>query len=118
MGKKNNWQGSMMREYHIQHHIPPTKDKIAAQALAALAARDAARRQERSTPKPVQPKRKPMPSGMMQQYGLAALGREARRRGTTYGKLCSKLSAEEQEAIVSAYAEEQMLKRRGGRRRA
>lgn len=56
-------------------------------------------------------------AGWMQRtYGLAALGREARRRGTTYGKLVARLSAEEQDEIVKQYADEQERKKRCGRR--
>lgn len=108
----------LMREHHIQHHIPPSPcDTLAAQARAVLAARDAERNQRKQTkPKPEPPKHRPLPSSTMRQYGIAALGREARRRGTTYGKLCSLLSREEQEEIVGAFADEQRLKRRGGGR--
>lgn len=90
---KSNWHDAMMREYHMQHPSSPT------------------------APKPEPPKHRPLPSSTMRQYGIAALGREARRRGTTYGKLCSKLTAAEQEEIVREYYEEMMLEWRGGKRR-
>lgn len=117
---KSKRNSVLMREHHMQHHIPPSqRDVLTAQARAVLAARDAERNQRKQTkptPKPELPKHRPLPSSTMRQYGIAALGREARRRGTTYGKLCSLLSREEQEEIVGAFADEQRLKRRGGGR--
>lgn len=37
--------------------------------------------------------------------GLEALAAEAKKRGTSYGKLCSHLSEEEKRQIIQAYRE-------------
>lgn len=118
MAKQRRWAEIMMQQYRT---TPSQRDMLTAQARAYLAARPAPNRRRKPTRSvlesaPLPPvKRRPMPSGLQQQYGLSALAREAHRRGTTYGKLVSRLSAEEQDEIVRAYAAEKMLKRRGGR---
>lgn len=96
---------------------PSRKDEIAAQVRATLEAREAAKKAKPARRMSVNavvesPKRKPMPSSLQREYGIAALGREARRRGTTYGKLCARLTPAEQDEIVRRYAEEQRSKKR------
>lgn len=96
---------------------PSWKDEIAAKARKLLEVRAAERKKpERRAPASIAAvlpvKHRAMPSGLQQQYGLAALTKEAHRRGTTYGKLVSRLSVEEQDEIVRAYAEEKQQRRR------
>lgn len=96
---------------------PSRKDEIAAQARAILAAREATKKAKSARRMSVNavvesPKHKPLPSSWQREYGLVALCREARRRGTTYGKLCARLTPAEQDEIVREYAEEQQLKRK------
>lgn len=88
-----------------------SNEDIKAQVLAKLAQQDTERAAAEAARKN-KPTRCSLSDATRQEYGIAALAREARQRHTTYGKLCMRLDEKEQNEIIRAYADEQARKKR------